>query len=73
MLKHISGRLTDHDPRGNGMGAHALLTPSTAECSAVLRARGARRQRAIVASATLTGILGVTIASIAMVTIGLGA
>ncbi|WIB64712.1 hypothetical protein [Curtobacterium sp. MCBD17_040] len=53
------------------MSTHLLPVRHTAQRSPFTEIREARHQRALVASAT--GIVSVTVASLALVTLGLGA
>ncbi|WIB68557.1 MULTISPECIES: hypothetical protein [unclassified Curtobacterium] len=55
------------------MSTHLLPVRHTAQRSPFTEIREARHQRALVASATVTGIVSVTVASLALVTLGLGA
>jgi hypothetical protein len=53
------------------MSTHLLTRP--AQRSPLTEVSEARHQRALIASATLTGLVSVTVAAIALVTIGFGA
>jgi hypothetical protein len=53
------------------MSTHLLTR--TSQRSPFTEVAESRRQRALVASATLTGIVSVTLAAIALVTVGFGA
>jgi hypothetical protein len=55
------------------MSTHLLPTRRPSQRTPFTEVREARHQRALVASATITGLVSVTVAGVALVTVGLGA